>query len=1514
MADGQIDPVEQRVDELLPMIRRAENSGDTAVSPKGAIGRYQIMPDTARSLGFDPAKLIDPATNEQAARAALKDLIRQHGIGDTKAIIAGYNASPRAVNNWKQSGRDDSKLPLETQHYFSRAGVADNVLSFVNRFGAAPNIAKPAPGQAQYQKYLDAGFSMDEAEQWKQQQQQQQRGAGFNEKEIESYWGSTPPDKTQLKDTVMRHLDQTTPEQQDEIVNDPMKAVQYGWRTSVAGLMLRGQNPGMVMPENAGMFNKVAASLTQSAIDIPYSVMGFVGGGAAAAPTAAFTGPVGPLMAGGAGAMALPNAMRSTLMDYYSHPNGYKTWREFAGDAGQILVDGLKDATTGAVSFGLGGKVGASVMGKTGSAGFSQGANLLTTATSATTVGAALDGHAPNAEDFVAAGATIIGVHAAGKVAGRIVPRIKASNATNEAAQNVRDIYASHGIKPDDLARMAAADPVVNGEVLSRNAFGEQITPTLDATWKTSPAKIADEHAEFMDRLYTQALQEAHDNMAAGKSPAGNVPGGDQIVKMNAATEEGKRLREEFRRRAIPADTYKDEGTPEEREAAVRARQKKKDTANKETATDNVHSFEDARTSRTLAILDEHDYGSPPPRGPEPEVANPGDMSAGPKITDDTIHLNYDMLADKFMEGKIAEQGKPSIWKNAKTIYRQFVTELFPARQLDDVFKPDSKNLGVEDMLRQTYASRERAGYFMRYGTLDPLSFEDTGGPSYLAGYEAVKEDGGNFDGFTAYRLAKRTVDLHARGIESGFDPKIAKAMVEKGKAQYGRGDQIVNANKDAALDYARESGVFSAKQAAAIKDANPSHIILRRVQEPGYNPPRGRGFGARRPVKKIEGSDLHIVDPTTADIENLHTIIAMADRNRAVGNIIAAIEMTEAARPKNDRTFTKIDDPKLLGDRPLSGEILDAQGNPVPEADQSALEPFLAHRAFNASADGNSFIYFRNGVAEVWRTKDPELAQLLRTSSPGPEMHFLMKTAEAFSKFARLGITGAPDFPLRSNVRAQFEASILGKDGGVPMADFFSGIMDVAGQTEAYKRWVANGGLGSSLVSMDTDYIKRDLNGLFEKTGTVDHVWNVIRHPIDALRTFRELIDSAARLGYAKRAEGNGLSPAKAAIEGRKAYIDNAERAGLAVVNNWARITPFLRTSVLDVDQFLRAVKERPIGTMMKGAAWVSIPTIANYLANYYGDQAHKDEPGFVPYSELPRWQKDMFYVLPPINGVRLRLPLKPYVSSFFFGTLVERFLDFAAKDDPRAFKEWGDSFMAQFLPSVIPALALPIWEQYSNNRTLSHKPMIPSNLEGASGYMQYTPDTSETAKAISRFLSPEVGAMSQWQKGVEVSPIVLENYARQWAGTLPFTILKALETPWHNDAHPWTVSDIPFVQSFVARNPGMSAVSIQDFYDAATAIDAHHKNLALATTRLQQGDLAGVGELKETSSVVQAYISLTEMKKALQNQAVVVRAINNSNKLTNSEKLMKIDALYGAMVKTAQGGLKLADAINGK
>lgn len=105
----------------LDTTRSLEGSADTAVSPKGAIGRYQVTPDTARQYmgkDFDVSTLRDPVVNGKVAQIILDDLEKRFP-GDREAQAVAYNAGPGKAEEWIKAGRNDDVLKPETQKYLA---------------------------------------------------------------------------------------------------------------------------------------------------------------------------------------------------------------------------------------------------------------------------------------------------------------------------------------------------------------------------------------------------------------------------------------------------------------------------------------------------------------------------------------------------------------------------------------------------------------------------------------------------------------------------------------------------------------------------------------------------------------------------------------------------------------------------------------------------------------------------------------------------------------------------------------------------------------------------------------------------------------------------------------------------------------------------------------------------------------------------------------------------------------------------------------------------------------------------------------------------------------------------------------------------------------------------------------------------------------------------------------------------------------------------------------------------
>jgi len=119
--------------DLVNSVIRAESGFNVrAVSPKGAQGLMQLMPQTASQLGVQNA--FDPQANVEGGTRYLRELLERYDFDLIKALAA-YNAGPQRVEQY-------GGVP---PYYETKAYVARIVRDFNKKKLAATTATQPAP-------------------------------------------------------------------------------------------------------------------------------------------------------------------------------------------------------------------------------------------------------------------------------------------------------------------------------------------------------------------------------------------------------------------------------------------------------------------------------------------------------------------------------------------------------------------------------------------------------------------------------------------------------------------------------------------------------------------------------------------------------------------------------------------------------------------------------------------------------------------------------------------------------------------------------------------------------------------------------------------------------------------------------------------------------------------------------------------------------------------------------------------------------------------------------------------------------------------------------------------------------------------------------------------------------------------------------------------------------------------------------------------------------------------------
>lgn len=888
--------------------------------------------------------------------------------------------------------------------------------------------------------------------------------------------------------------------------------------------------------------------------------------------------------------------------------------------------------------------------------------------------------------------------------------------------------------------------------------------------------------------------------------------------------------------------------------------------------------------------------GSEPPLPPDEGGAGPSPEPGQPRLTGPSepgsIEDARQKIADQISVGGKDTAGKWS-WSR---LYTLTMDALFPLHRAGE-----DPYVGARLMA----GNAGRVENILNHGMVDFNTLQKVG-PGLR---EVLRGAGEDLGGFRIYLAARRAVELAGRGIESGMDIDAARTVLAHDGARFSHTAAALDNYQAGLLNYLRDAGVLSQESYAAMQDANKHYVPFYRVMEKNKGRAAGGSLTPANPVKKIKGSERVVVDPLESIIKNTNLYVTMAERNSVALKIIDALEpVSEAAlieregAPASGALRIENRQPQLTGPDIVSDTL--AEHGVAPSEDLTALL-----RTTGEHPGGDEITVFRDGKRETYKV-DPEIAAAIK-GLDRESTNFLVRVLSQPAKLLRAGATLTPDFMVRNLIRDFFTAMVNTTTGVFTPVNSAKGLVSTLKKDETFQQWLSSGGANAAMVSVDRRYLQTNLEDLTRETGLGVRAWNVVRHPIDALRVVSELTENATRVSAFKKhldAIKAGDIPTKdemqrAAYVSREATLDFARMGAKMRAANM--LVAFLNANLQGTDRMIRAFKDNPVSTTLRVGAGITVPSMLLWFANH-------DDPR---YKELPQWQKDLFWIVPTENHL-FRIP-KPFETGVVFGSGVERLLDAFYDKNPAAFKDFAESVVGALLPSFLPTVGVPLVEQFANRSSFTGQALVSPEAEKQLPEYQYNAYTTELAKAIGGNIGAFPGikdakmeSAGSFTGGVAralTSPALIENYVKAWTGNLGLYIWqltdKALRETGVLPDPPKpasTLADIPFVRAFVVRYPSASAQSIQDFYDS---YDKNKMYLDTWNARAKEGDFQAMQKVQDQGGQ-KMFAQMTDIRTALSEHSATIRNIYKNGSMTPDDKRQLIDTLYYRMIEIAHAG----------
>lgn len=578
-----------------------------------------------------------------------------------------------------------------------------------------------------------------------------------------------------------------------------------------------------------------------------------------------------------------------------------------------------------------------------------------------------------------------------------------------------------------------------------------------------------------------------------------------------------------------------------------------------------------------------------------------------------------------------------------------------------------------------------------------------------------------------------------------------------------------------------RDAGFISEKtHDAGVKD-HPDYVPLQRDMSDRNAPGgggRARGVGQfAGGVKEFVGSERDIIHPMVSMARRAFELRAAIARNEVVG------AMRNAAKRAGDNAGHLIEELPAKQFEKISVDAMQAldavaKAMGLSERDRSTFSVFqqtelegaiqaelFRQVEFSPRKDEAVVFHWRDGKKTPLLLPDGKLGRDLFTALSGMTKDtraLWEEIAAGAAQALRLGVTGVPEFALKTSMRDQFAAAILTDVGFIPYVDSARGLGHELAKSQVAKRYQAAGGLkgGVNLAATRRPFPRDDVQAKAQlQRYRGKHL------PITSWRDAMHLVDigdTATRIGVfskaLQRAKKRGLSDYEAVVEARHIsadFFDPSRHGAWAGVVQAARTIPFFNSGLQGPDVMVRVIRhafEKPETLRDKQkfrAAWWALGMLgASSVLGLTVVAANHKDPDFQNINDQVRATHWPLFKRATGEWVL-------YPKSFELGmpsNLTERAYSWLVDKDPRTLERIWKDISATMLPTH-DATALTVPFQVAKNRDRGGRPIVPDNLRGTvDPQFQVNNWTSATAKKLA---------------GNVMSPAILEHYITGFLGT---------------------------------------------------------------------------------------------------------------------------------------------------